>query len=821
MRDARFWLALAALAVGPALRAEPPATVRPLLEKHCAACHGSAGKGKGGFDYVLNHAALVARGQVQPGRADTSPLWQRVAAGEMPPPGKPPLTDAEKASLRAWIADGAKDWAPAVAVATLVPAEVSRLVRADLDAVEPRQRRFQRYVSFAHLAPLANAADLLTTHRLALTKLANALSWSARLVPPTPIDPGRLVYRLDLRDYRWNPRVWDRLALLSPYPAASDLPLVRGDWFVATASRPPFYYDFLQLPSTEKGLERLLQVDAPADLAEDRVARAGFTGSGVARHNRVLQRHDSIFGAYWRSFDFLDNLGRQNVFEAPLGPAGRGNGFQHDGGEMIFGLPNGLHGYFVTDAAGRRLDKAPVEVVSDPKRPDKAVEVGVSCFSCHTQGYLPKDDMVRARVLRDAKTFPAEERDQALAWYVPAAKFKALMDEDNARYRKAVAALGLPASGDDPIEAAVLRYEAVLDAPSAAAELGLAPEVFVRYLGENADLRKTLGALLAPGGSVPRIVWEEEYADVTRSLATKPAVALVPPTGHAGAIRAIAKGPGDRLITGGEDRLALVWNAETLTPTRRLEGHTAEVVAVAFRNGREALTASLDRTVRLWDVATGKEVRRFEGATDRLRTLAVTPNGQYVFAAGDDRVIRGWDVVTGREVYRFEGHADAVLALAVDPTGGTLASTGRDATVRRWELVRGTEIARLDTGSYRPLRALAHSPDGTRLAFGGESKTATLVGRDGRQLWERATGPNAVVHVAFLGGSVVVGSSQYRTEDALVRVLSARTGDIEATLSGVGLGRVEALLVEERDGGVQVVVAQGEKLRRVALTAGR
>lgn len=830
MMDLRKLLALLLVLPAGSARAEvAPAQVAQVLERHCAACHGTPGKGKGGLDYILDRTRLVSLGQVKPGQPEQSLLWQNVASGQMPPAGRPRLSDDEKASLRDWIKAGAHDWVPARALPTLSPTALYQTVREDLQRMDARQRRYQRYVSLAHLAPLPNASNLVENHRLALTKLVNALSWSPRLVPPTPVDASKLLYRLDVRDYRWNPRVWDRLASLSPYPlpegnpdlailkmlTTSELPVVRGDWFIVTAARPPFYYDFLALPSNEKGLERVLQVEAGTNILEDRAQRTGFTGSGVARHNRLLERHDAAFGAYWRSYDFNDNLGRQNLFENPLGPAGTGRGFQHAGGEMVYGLPNGLHGYFVSDDAGRRIDRAPVEIVSDPKRPDRIVEVGVSCFSCHAKGYIPKDDMIRPQVQKNPGAFTPDERAHLLALYPPAARLKGLLDEDNARYRKALTTLGLKSDADDPIEAVFLRYEGVIDGPTAAGELGVPYADLAKKIGAVESLRRTLGGLLVPRGLVPRVLWEEQYVFLVRELAGKTVRRDEPQPGHSGAIRSLAAGPGGVFLTGGEDRLALLWN-EALTPIRRMTGHTGEVVAGAFRNEREVLTASSDRTVRLWNLDTGAEVRRFTGATDRLRALAVSRDGRYVFASGDDPVIRCWDIATGREVFAFAGHVGPVLALAVDPSGAILASAGADGTVRRWELVRGTELARVEV-STRPLRALAYSPDGERLLAGGEDRAAVLLGRDGKVLWRRTLGRNSVTHVAFQGERLVTACSQYRTEDVLVALTEGPPFRATGRLDGTDLGRVEFLAVVERAGAVEVVYAHGDRLRRVGL----
>src|SRR5262249_24742039 len=152
------------------------------------------------------------------------------------------------------------------------------------------------------------------------------------------------------------------------------LPYVRGDWFVAAAARPPLYHDVLQLPKTDRELEAMLRVDVAQNLRQDRVARAGFNSSGVSRNNRLIERHESGAVVYWKSYDFGSNAGRQNLFAHPLGPGDCLTTFQHDGGEIIFNLPNGLQAYLLVAGDGRRIDKGPTAIVSDPRRPDRAVE---------------------------------------------------------------------------------------------------------------------------------------------------------------------------------------------------------------------------------------------------------------------------------------------------------------------------------------------------------------------------------------------------------------------------------------------------------------
>ena len=55
------------------------------------------------------------------------------------------------------------------------------------------------------------------------------------------------------------------------------MPCVRADWFTAVASRPPLYYDLLQLPTTDRELEALVHVDAAEDIRAERIVERGST----------------------------------------------------------------------------------------------------------------------------------------------------------------------------------------------------------------------------------------------------------------------------------------------------------------------------------------------------------------------------------------------------------------------------------------------------------------------------------------------------------------------------------------------------------------
>jgi mono/diheme cytochrome c family protein len=773
--------------------------VQAILKKHCAQCHGDGGTRKGGMNYILDRELLVERGQVTPGDLDKSPLWQRIAKGEMPPEKQPRPSSDDLAVLKRWILEQA----PAMPIATgnqqsISASAVIGSILGDLESLPPKQRKFTRYFTVSHLLNAGKAEKEIATTKLALGKLLNSLSWHPRLAVPVPIGPG--VYRADLRHYKWNASSWERLVREYPYRSGpdaeqkkialwteTDLPAIRADWFIATASRPPLYHDLLQLPSTDRALERLLQVEVMQNLQDECAVRAGFNDSGVSKNNRIIERHDAVYGAYWRSYDFSDNKARQSIFEHPLGPTSGTTSFKQAGGEMIFHLPNGLHGYLIVDGQGRRLDKAPVEIVSDPQRPDQRVETGLSCMSCHARGVLPRADQVRGHALKNKQAFDASVFNTVLALYPPKEALQKLIDEDNVRYGHAVDKLGLALDIEDPVNVVARRFEAPLDVNLASAESGVDIDTFRRMLMENADLAKSLGTLAVQGGTVLRDVFDDAFPALN-GLVAKAHGAVLPARPASvysaqdpGNTHCLATSSNGELAAAGQDRHSLiVFEADNGSIRMSLDGHRQEVTALAFSPQASWLASgSADRTIRTWDLTTGKVKQELLGHTDRVRCLAFSPDAWYLVSGSDDRSLRLWGHLDGKEVHSFMGHEGPVLAAAWAPDGKWFVSAGQDGTLRRWDVVSGQEVFTAK-GHVGAAVAVAVSPDCKAILSGGTDRTV--------RLWDAATGKqcrqwtdhvNSIIAVAFTETSAIGMSSQYRQSDALVRVWDLSSGKEE------------------------------------------
>src|SRR5262249_30039753 len=353
-----------------------------------------------------------------------------------------------------------------------------------------------------------------------------------------------------------------------------------------------------------------------------------------------------------------------------------------------------------------RCDNGPVAIVSDPKRPDRAVEAGVSCMGCHVTGILPKADQIRDHLDKNPNAFKRADAELIRALYPPKEKSLALMQEDAKRYSEAVAKTGAKVSKFEAVSTITLKYEADLDLPTAAAEVGLTDDEFREKINQSETLAKHVGALRSTGGTVSRQIWVQAFGDVVRELrlgtlfqANLNGPTLPDNTGEIdplesrdGAANQIAFSPdGTRALIASGDRSVRFYDVEGRRDLKRFVGHTASVWSVGFSpDGKFAISGSMDGTARVWDMTTGLEVRKYAGHDSLVSAVAFTPNGRWGISGGFDGLLAAWKVGTGEEVWRAE-KLGPVAAVAIDPNGKFVAvAAGRHARV--FDLTDGREI---------------------------------------------------------------------------------------------------------------------------------
>ena len=530
-----------------------------LLKTHCYRCHGVE-KEIPGLD-VLDTAGLKRSRSDEPsyivaGKPDESLLWERMGVDkDMPPEStKKRPTDKELSIIRKWIEEGAE--APVEEKrAHVEETTVLTAIRNDLQTQKRTDRRHLRYFSLHTSANNVrfDEADLRMA-RAALSKLLNSLGQTSRLHLPEAIQTSEqtntakdLVYRIDLRDYGWTVDQWQSAIAGYPYglsfndsdmreladdveelvgPVSSDgVPYIRADWFIATASFPTVYHKLVNTPQTAQELEQRLGVDIDRDFVQNRLQRAGFASSGVSRHNRLIDRHvGSQTAYYYKSYDFSNSHGRSLLARFPLGPTFDDNdfskdfAFQHDGGEIIYSLPNGLQAYMLVDAKGGRIDTGPIHIVRDLRETAGTPEIvnGISCFGCHRNGLLDYTNAIDPKL-----TLTGDARAKVDELYIDTKEMKELLEDDTKRFMAALEQVIGPylkvkedkdkdiRSFTEPIRTVAGWYHRDMTLLDAASEMNVEnPEDFAAAIRTNSKLLELgLGPLVIKQ-TVPRKMWD-------------------------------------------------------------------------------------------------------------------------------------------------------------------------------------------------------------------------------------------------------------------------------------------------------------------------
>lgn len=261
----------------------------------------------------------------------------------------------------------------------------------------------------------------------------------------------------------------------------------------------------------------------------------------------------------------------------------------------------------------------------------------------------------------------------------------------------------------------------------------------VRLSGHTAKINQLViyspPAGVPPGRHVPTSAFTTSADGTARSWdldqRKSGAVSRVFP-GHEGGVRSVAvAGDGQWAITGGADRVARVWDWQSLplggtadaeTPTGSASkvgrAHTAQVLSVAVDPfGRRMITGSADGTARIWDLRQPTRLAALpfkDLHTDRVRAVAVSPTAEYA-ASGDnsgDLVI--WDLQADSPNGRsLTGHTGEIGALGFTPDSKRMISVSTDRTARVWKLSDDPE---------RDVVVLQHDDEVGQLAIAGDGR---------------------------------------------------------------------------------------------------
>ncbi|CAE7081054.1 unnamed protein product [Rhizoctonia solani] len=127
-----------------------------------------------------------------------------------------------------------------------------------------------------------------------------------------------------------------------------------------------------------------------------------------------------------------------------------------------------------------------------------------------------------------------------------------------------------------------------------------------------------------------------------------------------------------------------------------------------------------------------------EGHTDRVWSVAISPDGKLLVSGSLDRTVRMWDTHNSSPVGKpLRGHSSDIYSVSYSPLGNLIASASWDKTIRLWDPSTGQQSGEPLKGD-QPFASVAFSADAKLIASGSggpsSSPTANVV-----QMWDVQT----------------------------------------------------------------------------------
>ena len=106
--------------------------------------------------------------------------------------------------------------------------------------------------------------------------------------------------------------------------------------------------------------------------------------------------------------------------------------------------------------------------------------------------------------------------------------------------------------------------------------------------------------------------------------------------------------------------------------------------------------------------------------------VALAPDGRG-WATSDDAKVHLWGTAASRQLRDFEGAGGPIRALAFSPDGKRMAAGSTDGSVTLWDTADNKKFRAIFKPSTKAIAALAFSPDGKSIALGGLDRVVHLI----------------------------------------------------------------------------------------------
>ncbi|CAF1459670.1 unnamed protein product [Rotaria magnacalcarata] len=218
------------------------------------------------------------------------------------------------------------------------------------------------------------------------------------------------------------------------------------------------------------------------------------------------------------------------------------------------------------------------------------------------------------------------------------------------------------------------------------------------------------------------------------------------------------------ILTGGNDRQAVVFNKDSEQVIATLKGHQKKVTHVIHHFEEDiAITGSSDSSIRVWHIPSAQCLKILKAHENPITGLSLHPTGDYVLSSSSDTfwalsdlrtgklitkvqdttsqrgltcaqfhpdgiifgigtqesLIKIWDLKECNNVADFPGHAGSISAIAFSENGYYLATAAEDASIKLWDLRKLKNFKTITLEDRYEVRDLVFDQSGMYLGVAG------------------------------------------------------------------------------------------------------
>jgi pre-mRNA-processing factor 19 len=220
-----------------------------------------------------------------------------------------------------------------------------------------------------------------------------------------------------------------------------------------------------------------------------------------------------------------------------------------------------------------------------------------------------------------------------------------------------------------------------------------------------------------------------------------------------------------KIVTGGNDKNAVVFNKDTEQVVAILQGHSKKVTSVIYHPDEELVfTASQDQTIRVWgvqktapcahvirahegpvtglslhatgdyllscssdsrwafsDIRVGRILTKVSDSTSEhgLTCAQFHPDGLIFGTGTEDSIVKIWDLKERTNVANFSGHQGPITSISFSENGYYLATSADDSVVKLWDLRKLKNFKNITLEDKYEVKSLCFDNSGTYLAVAG------------------------------------------------------------------------------------------------------